>query len=153
VFALYISPGVMERLKPRFLALTPGTRIVSHQFDMGDWEPDEKIEAEGRKAYLWVVPAAVEGEWDVRIAGQDFRLHLERQHQKLSGSSERDGKKAPVIGARLRGTEIRFNAFDRDGTSRSYVGRVEGRRLVGETHDGAGAKAMAWSATRPVRRP
>jgi SAM-dependent methyltransferase len=148
VFALYISPGVMERLKPRLLQLRPGTRIASHQFDMGDWEPDEKIEVEGRKGFLWVVPAAVEGEWNVAIAGQDFRLHLERQYQKLSGSSERDGKKAPVIGARLRGTEIRFNAFDRDGTSRSYVGRVDGDRLIGEAHDGVGARAVAWTATR-----
>lgn len=148
VFALYISPGVMERLKPRFLALKPGTRIVSHQFDLGDWEPDERIEVEGRRGYLWVVPAAVEGTWDVSVPGEDFRLQLERRYQKLTGYGERAGRRSQVIGARLRGTEIRFNAFDRDGTSRTYVGRVEGDRLVGESHDGAGAKRLAWSATR-----
>ena len=149
VFALYISPSVMERLKPRFLQLKPGTRIVSHHFDLGDWEPDERIEVEGRKGYLWVVPAAVEGAWDVAIAGQAFRLQLERRYQKLTGTSERDGRKAPIVGTRLRGNEIRFNALDREGTSRSYVGRVEGDRLVGEAHDGTGAKTIAWSATRP----
>lgn len=46
VFALYISPGAMQRLKPRFLKLEPGTRIVSHQFGLWDWEPDERIEVD-----------------------------------------------------------------------------------------------------------
>lgn len=152
VFALYISPGVMERLKPRFLGLAPGTRIVSHQFDLGDWEPDERIEVEGRKGYLWVVPAAVEGRWRVAVAGQDFDLQLERRYQRLSGFGEREGKRSPVIGARLRGTEIRFNAFDRDGTSRTYVGRMEGGRLLGESHDGIGGKPLPWTALRLDRR-
>jgi SAM-dependent methyltransferase len=151
VFALYISPGVMERLKPRFLELRPGTRIASHQFDLGDWEPDEKIEVEGRKGYLWIVPAAVEGTWDVAVRGEEFRLHLERRYQKLAGISERDGNKRPVIGSRLRGNEIRFNAFDRDGTSRTYVGRLEEGRLAGKSHDGTGARPLAWSATRSGR--
>jgi SAM-dependent methyltransferase len=147
VFALFISPGVMQRLKPRFLALQPGTRIASHQFDLGDWEPDERIEVEGRMGYLWVVPAAVEGAWDVAIGGEDFRLRIERRYQKLSATGERHGRKVHVLGARLRGTEIRFTAFDRDGTSRSYSGRLEGGRLAGESQ-AANAAPLAWSATR-----
>jgi len=148
VIALYIGPGAMQRLRPRLLELQPGTRIVSHQFDFGDWEPEEKIEVDGRRGYLWVVPAPIEGTWNVTMAGQDFRLHLERRHQKVSGSSERDGRTTPLVGARLRGTEIRFNAFDRDGTSRNYVGRVQDGRMVGESHDRAGAKPVTWTATR-----
>ena len=95
-----------------------------------------------------MVPAAVEGTWHVARAGHDFHLHLERRYQGLTGFGERGGKKTPILGARLRGTEIRFNAFDPDGASRTYVGRVEGDRLVGESHDGTGAKPVAWSATR-----
>ena len=148
VFALYISPGVMERLKPRFLALQPGTRIVSHQIALGDWEPDEKIEVEGRKGYLWVVPAPAEGMWRVSVADEDFDLNLQRRYQKLEGHGERAGKRSPLLGARLRGTEIRFNAFDRDGTSRTFVGRVEGDRMAGSSHDGAGARVLSWSAVR-----
>lgn len=149
VFALFISPGVMERLKPRFLALRPGTRIASHQFDLGDWEPDETVEVEGRKGYLWVVPAAVEGTWIVSIPGEDFTLRLERRYQKLSASGERGGKNVPILDARLRGTQIRFNAFDRDGTSRSFTGRLVDGRFVGESHAGSGAAPVAWSARRP----
>ena len=149
VFALYISPGVMQRLKPRFLQLKPGTRIASHHFDMGDWEPDEKIEVEERNAYLWVVPAAVEGTWRVSIAGQDFRLRIERRYQKLRTTGERDGKSLHVLGARLRGSEIRFSAFDRNGASRNYVGRLEGDRLAGDSHgiEGTGVP-LAWTAVR-----
>ena len=148
VLALFISPGAMQRLKPRFLQLRPGTRIASHQFDLGDWEPDEKVEVEGRKGYLWVVPAPVEGTWRVEIPGEDFRLRLERRYQRLSASGEREGKALHVLGARLRGTEIGFTAFDREGISRHFVGRLEGGRLVGESHLGIGAKPLAWTATR-----
>lgn len=148
VFALFISPGVMQRLKPRFLELQPGTRIASHQFDMGDWEPDEKVEVDGRKGYLWVVPAAVEGTWQVAIPGEEFRMRIERRYQKLSASGERSGRPVHVLGARLRGTEIEFSAFDRDGTSRQFRGRLEGGRLAGESRVGTGSRTIAWSATR-----
>ena len=101
VVALYISPGAMQRLKPRLAKLRPGTRIVSHHFDLGDWEPDEKIEVEDRIGYLWVVPAAVEGTWRVSIPGQDLRLRLARRDQKLEATAERGGKNIQVLGARL----------------------------------------------------
>ena len=57
VVTLYLLPSVNERLKPKLLAeLKPGTRIVSHGFDMGDWKPDQTIQEDGRTLYLWVVP-------------------------------------------------------------------------------------------------
>jgi len=148
VLALYISPGVMQRLKPRFLELRPGTRIASHHFDLGDWEPDEKIEVEGRNGYLWIVPAAVEGTWRVSVPGQDFRIRFTRRYQKLGASADRDGKAVPVLGPRLRGNEVRFSVFDRDGGSRNYSGRLEAGRLVGEAHGWDNAKPLAWSAVR-----
>jgi SAM-dependent methyltransferase len=59
VVTLYLLPSVNERLKPKLLKeLKPGTRIVSHQFDMGDWKPERQTEVDGRPVYLWVVPAA-----------------------------------------------------------------------------------------------
>ncbi|WP_164007210.1 SAM-dependent methyltransferase [Pyxidicoccus trucidator] len=57
VVTLYLLPSVNERLKPKLLSeLKPGTRIVSHGFDMGDWKPDKEIQEGGRTLYLWVVP-------------------------------------------------------------------------------------------------
>jgi tRNA G37 N-methylase Trm5 len=58
VVTLYLLPSVNEKLKPRLLEqLKPGTRIVSHQFDMGDWKPEKRMEIGGRTIYMWTVPA------------------------------------------------------------------------------------------------
>jgi trans-aconitate methyltransferase len=57
VVTLYLLPELNLRLRPRLLAeLKPGTRIVSHQFDMGDWKPEKELELDGRTIYLWRVP-------------------------------------------------------------------------------------------------
>jgi SAM-dependent methyltransferase len=148
VVALYISPGVMERLQPKLLTLKPGTRVVSHHFTLGDWEHDEKVEVEARSGYLWVVPARVEGRWRVSIPGQDFSLLVARRYQKLETSGERGGRALHVIGARLRGTEIRFTSFDRDGGTRHYHGRLDGSRMAGDSEGWPGIEPLRWSAVR-----
>ena len=57
VVTLYLLPELNVKLRPRLLAeLKPGTRIVSHQFDMGDWRPDKKLESSGRVIYFWTIP-------------------------------------------------------------------------------------------------
>lgn len=147
VIALYISPGAMQRLKPRLLQLNPGTRIVSHHFTLADWDPDEVVQVEGRTGYLWVVPAAVAGEWRVSTGGEQFRLRIGQRHQAITTSGERDGRALHVIGARLRGTEIRFTSFDRDGSVRHFHGQVEGARLVGQS-EGPGIEPRRWAAAR-----
>lgn len=145
VVALYISPGVMTRLKPRLAALRPGTRVVSHHFMLDDWEPDESIRVEGRSAHLWVVPAATRGAWVVEIPGEGFTLRIDQRYQKLTTSGTREGREIPVIGAQLRGAEIRFTSFDRDGSSRHFEGVIEGARMSGESQ-GEGIPRLAWSA-------
>jgi SAM-dependent methyltransferase len=57
VVTLYLLPSVNLKLRPKlWKELKPGTRIVSHSFDMGDWKPDKEIEVEGRRLYFWVIP-------------------------------------------------------------------------------------------------
>ena len=57
VVTLYLLPDLNQKLRPRLLAeLKPGTRVVSHQFDMGTWKPEKKIENNGRTIYLWIIP-------------------------------------------------------------------------------------------------
>ena len=151
VITLYISPGVMTKLKPRLLALTPGTRIVSHQFTLDDWEPDEAVRTEGRSGYLWIVPRDVAGLWTIDAPGDSLRLYVEQNHQALTLRGERNGKPVPVIGGRLRGNEISFSSFDADGASRHYRGRASASRLEGEsTRDGM--SPQRWGATRARRR-
>lgn len=58
VVMMYLFPKVNLALKPKLLReLRPGTRLVSHSFDMGDWQPDKRIEVEGHLLYLWTIPA------------------------------------------------------------------------------------------------
>lgn len=59
---LYLWPEVNLRLRPKLLAeLRPGTRVVSHTHDMGDWRPQETIEVLGHRLYLWIIPARSPG--------------------------------------------------------------------------------------------
>ena len=147
VFALYISPGAMDRLRPKFLALKPGTRVTSHHFTLGDWEPDESFRLENRAGYLWVVPANVRGQWKVELAGDEWTLDIEQKHQTLASKGTRAGRSINVIGARLRGTEISFTAFDRDGHSRTFTGIVHGNRMSGDSTSG-NDNPLGWSAAR-----
>jgi SAM-dependent methyltransferase len=151
VVALYISPGVMTKLKPRLLGLKPGTRVVSHHFTLGDWEPDETIRVENRTGYLWVVPADAGGVWTVTTAGDALKVTIEQNHQQLAAHAERAGRSVPVLAPRLRGTEIAFATFDVDGSARHYRGRVEGGRMSGDSDvqgDVHGVRPLPWSATR-----
>src|SRR4051812_5720818 len=63
VVTMYLLPDLNLKLRPLILQMKPGTRVVSHAFHMGDWDPDERLSAEAREAYLWIVPANVEGTW------------------------------------------------------------------------------------------
>jgi ribosomal protein L11 methylase PrmA len=57
VISLYLLPSLNLKLRPKLMAeLKPGTRIVSHAFDMGDWAPEQTIDVDGRKVYFWTIP-------------------------------------------------------------------------------------------------
>ena len=147
VITLYLSPGAMTLLKPRLLALKPGVRVVSHQFTLEDWEADETVRVEGRSGYLWVVPAPVQGHWRLSIAGDELRLAIAQKFQELSTRAERAGRAVNVVGARLRGGEVSFTSFDRDGNARHYRGSVDGARMQGEAI-GEDGVAVRWTAAR-----
>jgi ribosomal protein L11 methylase PrmA len=57
VVTLYLLPSLNVKLMPKLMReLKPGTRIVSHAFDMGDWKPEKELDVEGRKVYFWTIP-------------------------------------------------------------------------------------------------
>jgi tRNA G37 N-methylase Trm5 len=57
VVTLYLLPSVNLKLRPKLISqLKPGSRIVSHSFDMGEWKPDKTVDAAGGRIYLWVIP-------------------------------------------------------------------------------------------------
>lgn len=98
VVTLYLLHGVNLDLRPRLInELRPGTRIVSHAFDMGDWKPDRRKSARGISIYLWVIPAQVAGSWHWRTAeGRQYRVELEQRYQQLRGKAWIDDEPAQL---------------------------------------------------------
>ena len=58
VITLYLLPALNLKLRPKLLKLKPGTRIVSHDFDMGDWKPEKTVKVGTRNVYFWTIPDA-----------------------------------------------------------------------------------------------
>ena len=133
VLTMYLLPSLNLKLRPTVLNMKPGTRVVSHAFTMGDWEADQTDNIEGRTAYLWIVPAKVEGNWRIDGSGD---IALKQTFQKLEGTA--GGK--PITNASLRGDTITFSV---DG--REYSGRVTGDRMEGSVK---GSQAGKWGAAR-----
>ena len=83
----------------------------------------------------------------MRLGEDRFTMRVGQRHQQLRTTGERAGKPLNVIGARLRGTEINFAAFDRDGSARAFEGLVDGARMEGRS-SGQGIAPLRWSAAR-----
>ncbi len=134
VVTVYLLPGLINQLQPRFLAqLRPGTRIVSHSFRMTGWAPDQAEtmrisrphpgQGDESSLYLWVVPAEARGVW--RAAGSDLTIHQNFQRVEVEGRLGGRALQAPR--AALQGRELTLE----DGAAR-FRGRVQGGQITGE---------------------
>jgi len=127
VITLFLMPELNLLLRPKILALKPGTRIVSNSFDMGEWQEDERIErlpdprcnVSYCTGLLWIVPAQVAGVYPL----PQGELALKQQFQMLSGTLRSEGKTYALQG-KVRGEEFTFSAGGRE-----YRGRVNGKVL------------------------
>jgi hypothetical protein len=136
VITMFLLPSINLKLRPAILGLEPGTRIVSNTFTMGDWEADETSEVGGDcttwcTALLWIVPATVEGIWDM----PGGPLTLVQQFQFVSGSLGT----TRLQDVTLRGAELRFTV-----NGSTYTGRVDDGRMTGTTTGSSGE----WTAVR-----
>ena len=99
VLTMYLLTKVNLDLRPRILEeLKPGTRVVSHSFDMGNWKPDIHAEIEHRQVFMWIVPAKAAGRWQGWTGAESFGLDLQQEYQYLKGSAQIGGR--TVAGAR-----------------------------------------------------
>ena len=127
VITMFLLPDINLKLRPKILALKPGTRIVSNSFTMGDWKEDQKAELSADAgcnvswctALLWIVPAQVAGTHKL----PQGELVLKQQYQMLTGSLRAEGRTVPIEG-KVRGEEITFSAG-----KRQYRGRMNGKQL------------------------
>jgi len=113
VVTMYLLPELNVRLMPTLLKMNPGTRVVSHSFSMGDWNPEERVIVHGADyIYFWIVPAKVQGTWTLQSKEREpIVMRLEQKYQKLSGTVLDKEKLTTVEEGFLRGTEItvRYN--------------------------------------------
>jgi SAM-dependent methyltransferase len=147
VITMYLLPALNMKLRPQILAMKPGTRVVSHSFNMEDWEPDETSNMDGRRAYLWIVPANVMGGWQVEMGGERADLTLEQKFQKLDGHVQLGVIQAGLRDARLRGFLISFAYVDNTGMRRDFTGRVTGTKMEGSFRSDTGAEGR-WTASK-----
>lgn len=140
VITLFLLTDLNLRLRPKILALKPGTRVVSNTFRMGDWEPDQTVELGCDTyctAYLWIVPARVEGRW----RSSQGELELKQEFQKVSGTLVSGNNSTPIARASLRGDQLTFLAGGSE-----YHARVNGGVIEGSVK--SAGKTELWKATR-----
>jgi len=130
VLTMYLLPTVNLRLRPVILEdLRPGTRVVSHAFDMGDWAPDKTIVVNSRNVYKWVVPARVGGTWTVTDAdGKTFTIELKQEYQTVGGTAVIERRVFPLAYASLNGSRLDFTV-----QGKHYSGEVDGDRIHAST--------------------
>jgi SAM-dependent methyltransferase len=135
VVTMYLLPHLNLKLRPTLLKMKPGTRIVSHAFDMNEWEADEKVSNEYAHAFMWVVPSPVEGAWTLQEVDSKAQVQLDIQQsfQRIGGSITERGRKTPLLGAQLRGDKIAFQYMGADQKLRSVTAQVNGNRMNGVT--------------------
>jgi len=167
VITMYLLPQVNIELRPKLLELRPGTRLVSHDFDMGDWKPDTYVTMDAKdkyggaggfsEIYFWMVPARVAGvwRWELPVAGKPlaYELTLEQKYQVITGSASVGGRAVRLQDARLRGDEVRF-AFtvELNGSpvKHEFTGKFAGDAATGSVQL-SGARLQGqhdWSAQR-----
>jgi methyltransferase family protein len=157
VITMYLLPNVILRLRPALLQLKPGTRIVSHDFDLGDWKPDQKTYIR-KNVFLWIVPAQVEGLWRGRLALPPVERQLEltftQKYQEIDAYARLNGVPAQVWEPKLEGDRLTFmivDSSDRDNEATLYfTGRVTGNTVEGELTRGVGAtrSTLKWRAEK-----
>jgi hypothetical protein len=141
VVTLFLLPEINLELRPKILAMKPGTRVVSNSFDMGNWKADNTIDTVGKcetycNAFFWVVPAKVDGTWQTPRG----KLALKQSFQFVTGTLT-SGKVVTPVRGRLHGADITLTAGAKHVTGKVAGGAIEGTAKTGD-------KQEPWKAAR-----
>lgn len=163
IVTMYLLQEVNLKLRPKLLSdLKPGTRVVSHDFHMGEWRPDKTIiiPREDRKEsvlYLWIIPGNVAGKWQWRIpmpgGEQSFNLELNQDFQDIGGVAWNKNRKWRLFGATVEGERISFSLVseaDDRMIRQDYEGSIRGNVIDGTVKLSGGVKEtrLKWRASR-----
>lgn len=157
VVTMYLLQEVNQRLRPRLLReLRPGARIVSHNYDLRGWRPDQAVTRGSHSVYGWVVPANVTGIWTWEESGSERTrgaLSLAQRFQDVAGEVNIGGFRFMLTESVLRGDRLRI-AFDRPLGGKRILCRIEAgvtgnvaEGVAEHTVDGKTIRRL-WKATR-----
>ena len=143
VLTMYLLPSVNLQLRSRiFDEMKPGSRIVSHSFDMGDWDADLRDQVNYSRIYYWVVPAKIAGKWIITDGADKIEAELVQTHQKITGGTVKfTGGSSSVMGL-VTGLDVRIMTQIR-GEPRLYAGRLSGNAITP-----IAGGAQGWTAAR-----
>lgn len=164
VMTIYLLPEVNLMIRTRLLdTLRPGTRIVSHDYGMGQWPPDYQTElaAPGKtvglgqrsKIFYWVVPGRAAGRWVWRLAPDgkpsELELALQQNFQMIEGTVRSGGRSSRIEKPILSGEDISFTV-QVDGSTHEYSGRIVNHAIDGRVRviRGGQTRELPWSAAR-----
>lgn len=167
VVTIYLLPEVNLMVRGKLLAtLKPGTRVVSHDYDMGEWTPDLSLVLDapdkpvGRdfksKVFYWVVPAKASGKWRWKLPSkgkaEEFELTVNQMFQKIDGTLTIGGRSAKIENMELNGAHISLAAAVDGSTRYEFSGRIAGNKISGQAHVGGsnGDRPLPWKAARTV---
>jgi methylase of polypeptide subunit release factors len=166
VISSYLLPEMNERLRPKLLNLKPGTRIVAHDYHMGEWYPDqndtlmvpEKVVGRPGKSfiYMWVVPAKLAGLWESRLKTEKWEFEFTQNFQMIDGEIKIKGRNIKLPRFKLAGDRIGFAVLTKPGdnsTRHRFKGTVQSSVIEGMVTVGSGTalKRLPWSA-RLIKR-
>ncbi len=172
VVTLYLLLEMNLRLRPKlFRELKPGSRVLSHEFGMGDWNPDNRgivrnvridyqpniPDVKNTHFYFWTIPANVAGDWQWTLSGpggrRDYTVHLVQKYQEFSGKVSAGGEESSIRNCRLAGAQMSFTVkekIDGKNVTMGFNGHVDGPSIQGivEVQGGPFSGKHPWKATR-----
>ncbi|MFW5945121.1 MAG: class I SAM-dependent methyltransferase [Bacteroidota bacterium] len=170
VIAMYLLTTMMADLRPSFMeSLEPGTRIVSHDFDMGPWEPDkykkmggsdnkikgwrsgQLLKSKSNEIFYWVIPSDMEGEWNWKMNGRKYSMVVEQKFQKIDPLILEENDTLSVKEKLIKGDRISFKAVNQDDEIH-YVfnGQIDEDQIEGKVQIRSNTSNIIknWSATK-----
>jgi len=157
VMLIYLFPDVNIRLRFKFLGeMKPGSRLVSHSFDMGDWMPDKSASIGAQRVYYWMIPANATGTWKWTVPGkrqEACMLEMEQKYQQIRGRLTRGDQKTTLTDSKLAGDWITFRVEQDAGgrkTAWDFAGTIRGNSITGTitSTEGPRAQNSRWKAVR-----
>lgn len=155
VVTMYLLPSINVKLQNKLIdSMEAGSRIVSHNFDIGEWQPDDwksiKVRDRNHIIYFWIVPARVEGRWVSDIEGTTVSMEIQQKFQKLTIELDTgDDTFWTIDDATLKGDRIAFTANARN---RRYIfnGRVDQDKVHGmvQIYKNGDERLQPWDARR-----